>query len=106
MKLGVIGSRVQVMEFSRVKAPEHRALPFYLTKEWRDLIEAIIKERGRRCEMVGCTNSNLAGRRVFGDHVIEIQDGGAKLDRRNIMLLCGSCHTKKTNRERAKRHAR
>ena len=43
--------------------------------------------------------------RVFGDHIIELKDGGALLDGRNVMLRCGSCHTRKTFEERAKRSA-
>jgi len=29
--------------------------------------------------------------RVFGDHMVELQDGGAPLDKTNVMLRCGSC---------------
>ncbi len=43
--------------------------------------------------------------RVFGDHVRELKDGGALLDPRNVLLRCGSCHTIKSNAERAKRMA-
>lgn len=35
--------------------------------------------------------SGRAGMRVFGDHVVELQDGGAPLDKTNVMLRCGSC---------------
>ena len=45
------------------------------------------------------------GRMSLGDHIRELQDGGALLDPRNIMLRCGSCHTTKTIAERAKRMA-
>lgn len=41
---------------------------------------------------------------MFVDHIIEIKDGGAKLDPANVWTLCGSCHVKKTNRERDKRN--
>ena len=76
------------------------ASSFYLTPEWRGLMDQIIKERGRRCEKCG-----LTGCRVFGDHVKEIQDGGATLDKANIMVLCSVCHGKKTFAERARRAA-
>jgi 5-methylcytosine-specific restriction endonuclease McrA len=75
-----------------------KAAPFYLTPEWRDLIASIIAERGRRCE--ACSRT---GTRIFGDHIRELQDGGAALDRRNIRLLCGACHTAKTAAARAAR---
>jgi len=44
------------------------------------------------------------GHRIYGDHVIEIADGGALLDPRNIVLRCPACHTRKTNIARAKRY--
>jgi 5-methylcytosine-specific restriction enzyme A len=34
--------------------------------------------------------------RIFGDHIIELKDGGAPLDPSNIMLLCPTCHARKT----------
>ncbi len=63
----------------------------------------LIAERGRRCEECGRT-----GCRIFGDHVVELQDGGEVLDERNVKLLCGSCgscHTPKTVTARAARMA-
>ena len=33
---------------------------------------------------------------IDADHIVELQDGGAKLDRSNVMLRCRSCHGKKT----------
>ena len=42
---------------------------------------------------------------MYVDHRVELKDGGAPLDRRNVWLLCGSCHTRKTVAERARRTA-
>ena len=58
----------------------------------------LIKERGRRCQKCGRTDC-----RIFGDHIIEIQDGGARLDPSNISLKCGRCHTTKTLQARKER---
>jgi len=77
-----------------------RAAPFYLTPEWRRLIATILNQRGPRCEQCGRT-----GTRLFGDHIIELQDGGAPLDPSNIQMLCGSCHSHKTLAARAARFA-
>jgi 5-methylcytosine-specific restriction protein A len=33
------------------------------------------------------------------DHVVPIEQGGAPFDLANTQALCGSCHSKKTNRE-------
>jgi len=72
--------------------------PFYLSPEWRALIADIKRERGEHCEECGVT-----GVRIFGDHVVELEDGGAPLDPRNVRLLCGEHHAIKTARERARR---
>jgi 5-methylcytosine-specific restriction enzyme A len=42
---------------------------------------------------------------MFVDHIVELKDGGAPLDRSNLWLLCGSCHSLKTAGERARRTA-
>ncbi len=62
----------------------------------------LIRERGRVCQGVGCGRTNT---RLFGDHVVELQDGGAELDPSNVQLMCGSCHTRKTAAARAARTA-
>lgn len=77
--------------------------PIYNTPAWRALIAGIIRVRGRKCEDRACTMPGRTGIRVFGDHIRELQDGGALLDPNNVMLRCGSCHTRKTIAERAKR---
>lgn len=83
---------------SRLRAAPKAALPFYQTAEWKALAAAIVAQRGRRCQGCGRT-----GCRVFADHVTELRDGGAKLDPRNIELLCGGCHGRKTERRRRER---
>jgi hypothetical protein len=66
----------------------------------------IIAERGRRCEDTDHDPSRpRIGVRLFGDHIRELQDGGAALDKRNVLLRCGACHTRKTARARAARMA-
>jgi hypothetical protein len=97
----------------RVAMASHRltpnpkvAAPAYQSREWKTLIGAIVKQRGRRCEDPLCQTPNrAAGQRVYGDHVVELKDGGALLDPKNVLLRCGSCHTRKTIAERAKRMA-
>lgn len=101
MRLRTIGPRLRTHQTTRL-APEPKvAAPFYRSPEWRTLIASVIAERGRRCQDCGRT-----GCRIFGDHVVELQDGGPALDPRNLRLLCGSCHTRKTTAERGKRVAR
>ncbi|HEV2100672.1 MAG TPA: HNH endonuclease signature motif containing protein [Stellaceae bacterium] len=76
----------------------HRAAPIYTSPEWRQFIGAIIRKRGRRCE-----DCERTGCRIFGDHIVELKDGGEPFEETNIRLLCGSCHTAKTARARAAR---
>jgi 5-methylcytosine-specific restriction protein A len=102
-RLSLLRSRVQ-MASQRLQPRPKTAAPVYTSPEWRSLIAAIIRERGRHCEDPRCQTPNRgAGQRIFGDHVVELQDGGALLDPNNIMLRCSPCHGRKTVAERNKR---
>lgn len=90
----------------KLEPPPKLTLPFYRTMEWREMMAGIRKARGNRCqdpEHDPCTSR--WDRRIYGDHIVELKDGGALLDPRNIMLRCPSCHQRKTNRERTARYA-
>lgn len=82
----------------RLRPPPKTVDQFYTSPEWRALLAEIIRERGRRCEDCGKTNT-----RIYGDHIHEIKDGGAPLDKRNVRLRCGLCHGTKTAQARARR---
>jgi 5-methylcytosine-specific restriction enzyme A len=95
------------MASPRITVRPKRIEPAYHTKEWRALVIAIIRQRGRRCEDPQCTTQDRgAGRQIYGDHIRELQDGGALLDPGNVLLRCASCHTRKTLAERTKRMAK
>ncbi|MGE0425425.1 MAG: HNH endonuclease [Reyranellaceae bacterium] len=101
-----IGTRVATLDASAAKPPPKTADAFYLSREWRALIAEIIAERGARCEdQRHDPRRPRGGVRVFGDHVHELQDGGAPLDKANVLLRCGSCHARKTVAVRAARMA-
>lgn len=74
--------------------------PFYSSAAWIELRDRVRREANGRCQVPGCTKR---GRWV--DHIVEIKDGGAKLDRANLMLMCPSHHVSKTAAEKAKRIA-
>ncbi|GAP24022.1 endonuclease [Gluconobacter frateurii NBRC 101659] len=99
--LRCINSGLAVLDTSIARVPPKTADAFYVSKEWRGLMATILKQRGRVCERCGRT-----GCRIFGDHIVELKDGGAKLDPSNVQLLCGSCHTAKTAQARARRTAK
>ena len=67
-------------------------------KQWR---EAIVARAGGRCEWPGCGRAEL---RMFADHIVEIADGGSRLDLANGQCLCGRHHTIKTIEARRQRH--
>lgn len=97
-KLAMLKPRVATIDTSIAAQPIKVVEPFYTSRPWLDLMAGIKRERGERCQDCG------RGRcRIFGDHIVELKDGGAKLDARNVRLRCGSCHTLKTNAQRAKR---
>lgn len=99
--LRCINNGLTVLDTSIARVPPKTADAFYVSKEWRGLMATILKQRGRICERCGRT-----GCRIFGDHIVELKDGGAKLDPSNVQLLCGSCHTAKTAQARARRTAK
>jgi 5-methylcytosine-specific restriction endonuclease McrA len=87
---------------SRIRPPIKEANLFYKTPEWRALTERVKREAHYCCEACGADYSHRK-RKLIGDHIIEIKDGGAKLDRTNIQCLCIDCHNKKTAKVRAER---
>ena len=97
-RLATLAPRLATIDTSIARPLPKEADAFYRSPQWRRLITEIIAERGRRCE--DCT---ATGCRIHGDHIKEIKDGGAPLDKNNIRLRCGGCHNRKTSRERARR---
>jgi 5-methylcytosine-specific restriction protein A len=97
-KLRTIGQKLRPpARNAMISVRPKEAAPFYLSPEWKALMRQIIKVRGRRCEdQQHETKSPREGVRLYGDHIIEIVDGGAKLDPSNVMLRCGPCHGRKT----------
>lgn len=110
-RLTALPSRVREIDIRSAKPGPKRADPFYLSAEWRKLMAEIIAERGpallarqgHLCEDRECQGPHSPGMRIFGDHVRELQDGGAPLDKANVMLRCGRSHSRKTMAARAAR---
>jgi len=102
-RLTSLRPRVATLDTRTAKPAPKTADEFYTSSPWRKLVDSIIAERGPICEDTTCQARHYPGMRVFGDHIVEIKDGGAPLDRRNVQLLCGSAHTRKTAQARARR---
>jgi 5-methylcytosine-specific restriction endonuclease McrA len=94
--------RVAVANLQTAKSPPKIANPFYSSGEWIELRDRVRNEAGGRCQTPGCSR---AERRMFVDHIVELQDGGASLERSNTWLQCGACHSAKSAAERARRMA-
>jgi 5-methylcytosine-specific restriction protein A len=52
------------------------------------------EEPNCRLQLPGCTI-----RSTHADHIVNIAEGGAELDRDNLQGLCSNCHRKKTGAE-------
>lgn len=104
-RLRTIGHKLKpTVRRGPVVVREKRADPFYLSPEWKALMKRLIEVRGRRCQDPEHEHGRPRdGVRLYGDHVIEIADGGAKLDPNNVLLRCGHCHGRKTAEARAAR---
>jgi len=97
-RLRTVGFRLPAADTRKVKTEAKRGDPFYDSAPWRALVARLIQERGRVCQSCGAQGVCL-----HGDHIVELQDGGAALEPSNVQLLCLPCHNKKTAKARTRR---
>ena len=69
---------------------------FYSSQAWKNLRDAVIKERGGLCEM--CRRSGIYKAADLVHHIIpvtaeNINDPDITLNPRNLMALCKGCHS-------------
>ena len=69
---------------------------FYHSKEWK-------RVRGLKLKHSPVCEECKEKPAVIVDHIVEIKDGGSKLDIDNLQSLCRACHNTKTAKERQKR---
>ena len=100
MKIKMLKSSIRMLDLRTAKEPAKRADAIYSSRAWLGLMSRLKRERGNKCE-----NCGAHGGRIYGDHVVELQDGGDAYSARNVKLLCASCHTLKTNQQRAQRQS-
>ena len=103
MGLQALQPRVGLADLRTAALPPKVADRLYTSPAWIALRDRVRREAGGRCQAPGC---GRAERRMFVDHIVELKDGGAPLERTNVWLLCASHHSLKTASERAKRTAR
>ena len=103
MGLRALQPRVGLADLRTAALPPKIAEPFYSSPAWIALRDRVRREAGGRCQVPGCGRIE---RGMIVDHIVELKDGGAPLDRSNVWLTCRSHHNQKTVTERAKRTAR
>ncbi len=103
MGLPTLRSRVALANLRTAALPPKVADSFYSSPAWIALRDRVRREADGRCQVPGCGRTE---RRMFVDHIVELKDGGAPLERTNVWLLCASHHSLKTVAERAMRTAR
>lgn len=69
-----------------------RVDPFYKSQEWLALRGAVLRRHGRRCGVCGSTAGQM-----HVDHIRSRRTHPeAALDPTNLVVLCQSCHSRKT----------
>ena len=100
MGLRALQPRVWLANLRTAALPPKVADRLYSSPAWIALRDRVHREAGGRCQAPGC---GRAESRMFVDHIVELKDGGAPLERSNVWLICRAHHSKKTARERANR---
>lgn len=98
-RMGVVHTRIAPV--ARGDAPARSAKPtldFYGSASWKALRLQVQRECKRTCQGCGKTDT-----RIYVDHIVEMKDGGAPLERSNLQGVCSRCHALKTANEKRKR---
>ena len=103
MGLPTLQPRVGLADLRTAALPPKVADRFYSSAAWVALRDRVRREAGGRCQVAGCGRIE---RGMIVDHIVELKDGGAPLERSNCQLLCHAHHAVKTVAERARRTAR
>jgi len=74
---------------NRARADEMR---FYTTPRWLRLRNEVV--RVGRCHWCGVTD-----KRLVGDHVVPVSQGGAEFDPANVVAACYSCNNRRRTRD-------
>lgn len=101
-RLGTLAPRLRVLDARAARPPVKTADRELLTAAHRAWRLAVLQRAHWRCQVCGAQGGR-GGVRLYADHVVERQDGGAALDVTNGCALCAGCHSRKSVRERAKR---
>lgn len=64
-------------------------------RRWEQFRSIVGAERRWLCERCKDEGKLIVGKELH--HILPLADGGAKLDRDNVELLCKSCHSRETS---------
>lgn len=98
LALTTLKPRVATLDSRRARPEPKRADRFYSTPEWKTA-----RAMSLAMHLWRCAKCDRRDTRLFVDHKVELQDGGAPLDQSNLEPLCGACHSAKTAKHRAER---
>jgi 5-methylcytosine-specific restriction protein A len=104
-RLRTLRSRLAIVDVRVARPAPKVAAAYYSTPEHRAWAKLVVQRASGRCQDPACKAPQQTGRRLFADHVVELRDGGSPIDPANGMARCGSCHSRKTAAERARRMA-
>lgn len=105
--LKALDNRIPAADIRTARFPNKEVASIYNDPRWRRLMGELLIERGRICQDANhaynrthqlknaLPDSGLLGR-IYGDHIVELVDGGEPFDKHNILLRCAVCHGRKT----------
>lgn len=85
----------------RPPRPAKETNPFYLTPQWRRFRDSYIR-RHPLCEQ--CEREQRVTPSRMVDHIVPLEDGGAKTSDENAQALCWPCHGVKTASDKTEKH--
>ena len=84
--------------------PTHKEQGFYHTSAWRNARAVALKEGKYHCWYCWKHTSTAINQNLQVDHIIPIEQGGAKYNVANLQVLCATCHQHKTKSNGFKAH--
>jgi hypothetical protein len=75
--------------------------PIYSGPEWQAVRRLVLERDGHRCQLMCSTKCQ--GVATHCDHIVDVLDGGARLDPANLRAACRSCNIAQRNRRVAAR---
>lgn len=104
-RVQTLGSSIGRLDTRTCAPPPKTAAPIYQTPEYAEWRKQVIGRAHGYCQDPHCKTPNRKPSRLFADHILELQDRpDLAFNPTNGLARCGSCHTRKTTEERARRH--